>query len=129
MCSGSPQLILSLAATDKIATDLQRQDIYEDTFLNENGFNYLFGAVTCPVVAMVLVAGMFVSIVLGVIAHMVLETLVRRSMKLVSYQDATLRHIPAQKAVPVCRTSQVTKPVRVRLISPVPHNHTVSRGS
>ena len=69
MCCSSPQLILSLAATDKIATDLQRQDIYDAIESNENSFYYIFGAVTCPVVAIVLVTGLFISIVLGVITH------------------------------------------------------------
>ena len=61
-------------AKDLIATDLQGQDSY-DAIESENSSYYFFGVVTCPVVANVCVAGLFISIVLGVISdasHMVL---------------------------------------------------------
>jgi hypothetical protein len=84
-----------------IATDLQRQDIYDAIESNENSFYYIFGAVTCPVVAIVLVTGLFISIVLGVISHMLLAYCKQSLMKrLTKKEDITIATIPPPSTPP-----------------------------
>ena len=59
--------------TDMIATELERQDIYDsDLPGKENSFYYIFGAVSSPVIAIVGMSGLFTSVLLAVIAHMTL---------------------------------------------------------
>ena len=93
--------LFASAATDMIATDLQRQDIYDAIESNENSFYYIFGAVTCPVVAIVLVTGLFISIVLGVISHILLAYCKQSLMKwLTKKEGITIATIPPPSTPP-----------------------------
>lgn len=50
----------------------QREDIYDDHTISDSSSYYIFGAVhTSPIVVIVGVVGLLVSIILGVIAHIV----------------------------------------------------------